>query len=133
MLDHLPFDRQSAAHHPLQPGVSVDEFGPAYRNRQVELARPDTNQHDIAGQCPAGAKREARRIGRFAELGERPHPQGIKIRQHSWPVRGCQRRGKHADAIQPGRGIAAVEAKVYSNQGFRRQGQDCAAHAGGGG
>lgn len=133
MLDHVPFDRQARTYNAFQPGVGVDKFAAADRNSQVELARPDANQHDIAWQCPVGAKREASRAGRFAEFGECPHSQGIKIWQLSRPAARCQRRGKHADAIQPGRGIAAVEAKGRSNQRFRRRGQTCAAHTGGGG
>ena len=120
MLDHVPFDRQARTYNAFQPGVGVDKFAAADRNSQVELARPDANQHDIAWQCPAGAKREASRAGRFAKLGECPHSQGIKIWQLGRPAARCQRRGKHADAIQSGRGIAAVGYSGLGRWDLRR-------------
>lgn len=108
--------------------MSVNEPTVACSDHEVELDRPDPDKQDIAGSGHALRSGKAAALGKAGQVWHLAGPQAVGLGQRGLPADGLEGLVQHADAVQPGRRIAAVKPKGASDERFCSAGKAFAAH-----
>ena len=116
------------AHDTAQSGVGMDPAELAVGNGEVELGGTRLKQDHVAGADRRAriAKTQSRWIGQ--PLCQIAQPQRIARWQRNRSAAAGHRGTKQADAVEPGRRIAAVQAEPGSDEGLSFSGQTRRGH-----
>ncbi|MCB2048637.1 MAG: hypothetical protein KDE32_10470 [Novosphingobium sp.] len=108
--------------------MSMDVAVIAGCNGQMELQGTDPDENHVTGDWLVLCICEAEPSDHIIQSGYGARSCAVVIGQICLPTYGLQGQGKHADAVQTSRGIAAVKTKGRTHQCFARTGQRGAAH-----
>jgi len=109
--------------HAPQSGMGMNPAPAMSGDREVKLRRPRSEHHHIARleRPRCGSKTQGFR-GRHPAF-QTAQPQRIATGQTGRPAYSGQRGVQQADAVKPGLGVAAMEAKGAAYQVLRRRSQ----------